>query len=53
MNGLIGTTQDKMVPLQMLGSSPLTIEIELADGLDSGAYGAAVAAPTYQIEDIR
>ena len=53
MNGLIGTTQDKMVPLQMLGSSPLTIEIELADGLDIGAYGGAVAAPTYQIEDIR
>ena len=53
MNGLIGTTQDKMVPLQMLGSSPLTIEIELADGLDIGAYGGAVAAPTYQIEDVR
>lgn len=53
MNGLIGTTQDKMVPLQMLGSSPLTIEIELADGLDIGAYGAAVANPTYRIEDIR
>ena len=53
MNGLIGTTQDKMVPLQMLGSSPLTIEIELADALDIGAYGGAVAAPTYQIEDVR
>ena len=53
MNGLIGTTQDKMVPLQMLGSSPLTIEIELADGLDIGAYGAAIAAPTYTIQDIR
>lgn len=53
MNGLIGTTQDKMVPLQMLGSSPLTIEIELADGLDIGAYGAAVAAPTYRLDDVR
>ena len=53
MNGLLGTTQDKMVPLQMLGSSPLTIEIELADGLDIGAYGGAVAAPTYRIEDVR
>jgi len=53
MNGLIGTTQDKMVPLQMLGSSPLTIEIELADGLDIGAYDGAVAAPNYQIEDVR
>ena len=53
MNGLMGTTQDKMVPLQMLGSSPITIEIELADGLDIGAYGGAVAAPVYQIEDVR
>jgi hypothetical protein len=53
MNGLIGTTQDKMVPLQMLGSSPLTIEIELADALDIGAYGGAVAAPTYRIDDVR
>ena len=53
MNGLLGTTQDKMVPLQMLGSSPLTIEIELADGLDIGAYGAAVVAPTYAINDVR
>lgn len=53
MNGLLGTTQDKMVPLQMLGSSPLTIEIELADGLDIGAYGGAVGAPTYRLEDVR
>ncbi len=53
MNGLLGTTQDKMVPLQMLGSSPITIEIELADGLDIGAYGGAVAAPTYTIDDVR
>jgi len=53
MNGLIGTTQDKMVPLQMLGSSPLTIEIELADGLDIGAYGGFVADASYQIEDVR
>jgi hypothetical protein len=53
MNGLIGTTQDKMVPLQMLGSSPITIEIELANGLDIGAWAPAIAAPTYQIEDVR
>ena len=54
MNGLLGSTQDKMVPLQMLGSSPLTIEIELADGLDIGAYGGAgAAAPTYIIDDVR
>jgi len=55
MNGLIGTTQDKMLPLQMLGSSPITIEIELADGLDIGAYNGAVVAggATYRIDDIR
>jgi len=53
MNGLIGSTQDKMVPLQMLGSSPLTIEIEMADGLDIGAYGGAVAAPTYTLDNVR
>ena len=53
MNGLIGTTQDKMVPLQLLGSAPLTIEIELADGLDIGVYGAGVAAASYRIDDCR
>jgi len=53
MNGLLGTTQDKMVPLQLLGASPITIEIELADANDIGVYGAAVAAPTYRIEDVR
>ena len=54
MNGLLGSTQDKMVPLQMLGSSPLTIEIELADGLDIGSYAAGgAAAPTYIIDDVR
>lgn len=53
LNGLIGTTQDKMVPLQMLGSSPLTIEIELADANDIGQYGGALAAPTYTIDDVR
>ncbi len=54
MNGLLGSTQDKMVPLQMLGSSPLTIEIELADGLDIGVYGGGgAAAPTYIIDDVR
>lgn len=53
LNGLLGTTQDKMVPLQMLGSSPLTIEIELADANDIGTYGGALAAPTYTIDDVR
>ena len=53
MNGLLGTTQDKMVPLQLLGSSPITIEIEMADGLDIGVYGGAVAAPTYELRNVR
>tara|TARA_R100000655_G_scaffold106006_1_gene154802 strand:- start:1127 stop:2569 length:1443 start_codon:yes stop_codon:yes gene_type:complete len=53
MNGLLGTAQDKMVPLQMLGSSPLTIEIELADGLDIGSYGGFVADASYTISDVR
>ena len=53
MNGLLGTTQDKMVPLQMLGSSPITIEIELADGLDIGAYGGFLANPAYTVDNIR
>ena len=55
MNGLLGTTQDKMVPLQLLGSSPITIEIELADGLDIGAYGGAggLAAAAYTLSDVR
>ena len=39
INGLLGTTQDKMVPLQLLGSSPITIELELAPLLDVGAFG--------------
>tara|TARA_R110000803_G_scaffold15315_2_gene42497 strand:- start:2259 stop:3629 length:1371 start_codon:yes stop_codon:yes gene_type:complete len=55
MNGLIGTTQDKMVPLQLLGSSPLTIEIQLAPLLDIGSF--AVAAPAagtnYTISNVR
>jgi hypothetical protein len=55
MNGLIGTTQDKMLPLQLLGSSPITIEIQLAPMLDIGAYqGANPAAGTsYGISDVR
>ena len=54
MNGLLGTTQDKMVPLQLLGSQPITIEIELADLLDIGAYTAAPAVgEDYTISDVR
>ena len=52
MNGLLGSTQDKMVPLQLLGSSPITIEIELAPHLDIGIYGGAALLP-YNIHDVR
>ena len=53
VNGLLGTTQDKMVPLQLLGSSPLTIEIELAPALDVGIYPAAPAGLGYSLSNIR
>ena len=55
MNGLLGTTQSKMVPLQLLSSSPLTIEIELAPLLDIGVYAAAapVAGTSYTIDNVR
>ena len=55
VNGLLGTTQDKMVPLQLLGSSPLTIEIELAPLLDIGVFTAAApaAGTSYTIDNVR
>ena len=55
MNGLIGTTQDKMVPLQLLGSSPLTIEIQLAPLRDVGsiAVAAPAAGTNYTISNVR
>tara|TARA_R110000787_G_scaffold87545_1_gene186517 strand:+ start:56 stop:1492 length:1437 start_codon:yes stop_codon:yes gene_type:complete len=53
LNGLLGTTQSKMVPLQLLGSSPLTIEIELAPALDIGVYAAGIGAAGYDVSDIR
>ena len=54
VNGLLGSTQDKMVPLQMLGSSPITIEIELAPLLDVGVFGALPAGNNrYEISDVR
>jgi hypothetical protein len=52
MQGLLGSTQDKMVPLQLLGSSPITIEIELAPFLDVGVFNAAPAAG-YTIDQVR
>ena len=55
MNGLLGTTQSKLVPLQLLSSSPITIEIELADLLDVGCFSPAapLAGENYTIDDVR
>tara|TARA_R100001129_G_scaffold75289_1_gene51447 strand:- start:228 stop:1679 length:1452 start_codon:yes stop_codon:yes gene_type:complete len=52
VNGLLGSTQDKLVPLQLLGSSPIEIEITLAPSLDIGVFAGAVVAG-YQIDDVR
>ena len=51
VNGLLGVNQDKMIPLQLLGSSPVTIEIELAPALDIGIFGAVPAA--YTVDTVR
>ena len=51
MNGLIGTTQDKLVPLQLLGSSPITIEIQLTPANDVGIFAAAPGG--YTIQNVR
>jgi len=52
VNGLLGSTQDKLVPLQLLGSAPIEVEITLAPHLDIGIYAVAPAAG-YQIDDVR
>ena len=52
VNGLIGINQDKLIPLQLMGSSPITIEIELAPTLDVGIF-AAVPANAYTIDTVR
>ncbi len=52
VNGLLGLNQDKMIPLQLLGSSPITIEIELCPTLDIGVFAAAPATP-YTIDTVR
>lgn len=52
VNGLLGSTQDKLVPLQLLGSAPIEVEITLAPSLDIGIYGGAAVAG-YQIDDVR
>ena len=51
VNGLIGLNQDKMIPLQLLGSSPLTIEIELAPALDVGVFAGVPGA--YAVDTVR
>lgn len=54
VQGLLGTTQDKMVPLQLLGSSPLTIEIELAPQVEVGIFAGIPAAGTnYTLSNVR
>jgi len=52
VNGLLGLNQDKMIPLQLLGSSPVTIEIELCPTLDIGVFAAAPAT-AYTIDTVR
>ena len=51
MNGLLGTTQDKLVPLFLLNSAPIVIEITLAPAVDIGVWGAAPGA--YTINNVR
>ena len=54
MNGLLGPNQSKMIPLQLHGSSPITIELELANVLDIGCYAAGLAAGAdYQIDQVK
>ena len=52
MNGLLGTTQEKLVPLFLLNAAPIVIEITLAPALDVGVYGGVPAAG-YTINDVR
>ena len=51
MNGLIGTTQDKLVPLFLLNNSPIVIELTLQPALDIGVWGGVPAG--YTINDVR
>ena len=51
MNGLLGTTQDKLVPLFLLNAAPIVIEITLAPALDVGVYGGVPAG--YTINNVR
>ena len=51
LSGLLGTTQDKLVPLFLLNSSPIVIEITLAPAQDIGVWGAAPI--NYTIDNVR
>lgn len=51
MNGLLGTTQEKLLPLFLLNSSPIVLELTLSDVLDVGTFGGAPAG--YTINNVR
>ncbi len=51
MNGLLGTTQDKLVPLFLLNSAPIVIEITLMPAQDIGVWGGVPGA--YTINNVR
>ena len=51
MNGLLGTTQDKLVPLFLLNNAPIVIEITLAASSDIGVFGGGPGA--YTIDNVR
>lgn len=51
MNGLLGTTQDKLVPLFLLNSSPIVIEITMAQSADVGVWGGVPGG--YTLNNIR
>jgi len=55
VNGLLGTGQEKLVPLQLLGSQPIVIEITLAPVMDIGVFAGAgiVNPPGYTVDDVR
>ncbi len=52
LNGLLGTTQDKLVPLFLLNSAPVVIEITLESrAAKVGTFGSAPGA--YTINDVK
>jgi len=57
VNGLLGSGQEKLVPLQLLGSQPIVIEITLAPAEDIGVWGGVggggFAAGGYTIDNVR